>query len=47
MPAGNDEALRGGDESESPNGAAAKRPANLRRGGRPVNSRRKREAVLA
>jgi ferritin-like metal-binding protein YciE len=43
----NQEALCGCDEKASENGASDKRPANLRRGVRPVNSSRKREEALA
>jgi len=42
----NKEALCGCDEKESQNGAWDKRPANLRRGVRPVNSSRKRAESL-
>ena len=42
----NEEALCGCDKNESENGASDKRPANLRRGVRPVNSNRKRAAAL-
>jgi hypothetical protein len=42
----NEEALCGCDEKESKNGTADKRPANLRRGMRPVNSSRKRAEAL-
>jgi hypothetical protein len=43
----NEEALCGCDEKASENGAADKRPANLRRGVRPANSSRKPQQVLA
>ena len=43
----NEEALCGCDEKAVENGASDKRPANLRRGVRPVNSSRKREEALA
>ena len=42
----NEEALSACDEKASENGAGDKRPANLRRGVRPANSRRKHEEVL-
>jgi hypothetical protein len=42
----NEEALCGCDEKESKNGNSDERPANLRRGMRPVNSDHKRAESL-
>jgi ferritin-like metal-binding protein YciE len=42
----NQEALGGGDETESTNGTSDKRPANVRKGFRTVNSSTKRTEAL-